>query len=426
MPAADQIAAAMVAPVLRVAPRTMAARLHEAVHVVEDLPKTAAAAWAGDLEPWRVSAIARGSGGVRRSRLVEFEARVFADDVTGLAGSRLGERARRAALRCDREGVATSVDRARAARQVTARPGGPGMTSWRMELPAEVSRRMWAAMDALARDYLVADPRHTVGSARADAMADLVLGQARIETTVEVVVTAAPGGAGWTPSPMPSAARVAVVPATGPMPLRRGHRGGADEADSDVAAMIRGELTAGTARAGELEWVLADQVGRIVAVDDNPHLERDAEGRVWFVEGVEVGSTGGTVLPEELADLLDHPDTRFRVTAGPPGSDDGPPRARRRYRPGARLARRVRHRDVVCRFPGCSTPAAQCQLDHVVRFPEGETVEANLLSLCAAHHGFKHHAGWRLTMTADGVATWRAPNGRTHTTMPGSRRDAAA
>lgn len=37
-----------------------------------------------------------------------------------------------------------------------------------------------------------------------------------------------------------------------------------------------------------------------------------------------------------------------------------------RYRPSTALARLVRARDGHCRFPGCTTPARSCDLDHVV------------------------------------------------------------
>ena len=86
----------------------------------------------------------------------------------------------------------------------------------------------------------------------------------------------------------------------------------------------------------------------------------------------------------------------------------------------------MRARDRHCRFPGCSVPATRCQLDHVTAFPRGHTVEANLQCLCPAHHGFKHHAGWTVTMTPHGTCAWTAPTGRTHTTTPGSARDLAA
>ena len=56
----------------------------------------------------------------------------------------------------------------------------------------------------------------------------------------------------------------------------------------------------------------------------------------------------------------------------------------------------------------------------------GETTEDNLQSLCPAHHGFKHHAGWTVTMTTDGACHWTTPAGRRHTTVPVTTRDRAA
>jgi hypothetical protein len=147
---------------------------------------------------------------------------------------------------------------------------------------------------------------------------------------------------------------------------------------------------------------------------------------VWFVDGiVEVPGTSG-LLPQQVVAILQDPDTRLRVSAAEPGSADGPPSRRRTYRPGTALAAKVRTRDLHCRFPGCSVPARRCHLDHVIAFPHGTTDQANLQCLCPAHHGFKHHAGWTVTMTDDGTCTWTAPTGRSHTTEPGSTRTTAA
>lgn len=47
-------------------------------------------------------------------------------------------------------------------------------------------------------------------------------------------------------------------------------------------------------------------------------------------------------------------------------------------------------RDGTCIFPGCTAPAAACQLDHRIPFDEGgETTPSNLFSLCQHHHNFK-------------------------------------
>ena len=71
-------------------------------------------------------------------------------------------------------------------------------------------------------------------------------------------------------------------------------------------------------------------------------------------------------------------------------------------------------------------PPQRCDLDHVIAYPAGPTSAANLQSLCRAHHGFKHHGGWTVTMTPDGICTWTAPNGRSHTTHPHNLHDDAA
>ena len=123
VPGCGQVAASMLAPVLRVAPRTMATRMRRAGELIEDLPRTYAAAWAGDLEPWRADAVARGSAAVRREHLVELEARVFAHDVCELTGPALAERTRRAALKADPEGVAAAVRDGARRRRVVVRPG---------------------------------------------------------------------------------------------------------------------------------------------------------------------------------------------------------------------------------------------------------------------------------------------------------------
>ena len=134
----------------------------------------------------------------------------------------------------------------------------------------------------------------------------------------------------------------------------------------------------------------------------------------------------GTLLPAQVSAILADPDVRIRLGRANPATGAADHLDERTYRPGAALARLVRARDGTCRFPGCATPAERCQLDHVVAFPKGSTTAANLQSLCRVHHGFKHHAGWSITMTPDGVCIWTAPNGRTHTTHPAAIHNEAA
>lgn len=138
----------------------------------------------------------------------------------------------------------------------------------------------------------------------------------------------------------------------------------------------------------------------------------------WFVPGHVDDRRVGALLPSDLTALLADPSTRIRVVGSHPTSGAISTDSTPAYRPGATVARRVRRRDGTCRFPGCGAPAERTQLDHVTPYPAGATEVTNLVCLCTTHHGFKHHSGWRLTMTDDGVCTWTAPTGRTHSTTP--------
>jgi hypothetical protein len=157
-------------------------------------------------------------------------------------------------------------------------------------------------------------------------------------------------------------------------------------------------------------------LGGCEQVDDG--VLHDHDGRVWFVSSHTEVPLLGSLLPSDVVALLCDPDAVLRLARS--DSVTGAVRWQdpTTYRPGAATARVVRSRDGTCRFPGCATAARRCQLDHVIRHPEGPTEASNLQSLCATHHAFKHHAGWHVEMDPLGVCTWTAPDGRTHRTWP--------
>ena len=485
LPEPEQIAASMLAPELRISPRTMRARLNRARSLME-LPTTLGLALSGDLEPWRVDAVVAAAADVGVERLVEFESRLYAGDVSGLPKPRLAERARGAAAKADPESVARGE--ARAPRRRCLRVGASqvaGVMRWTADIPDELSRRMFAAIDELAQQYLAADreiaasrpgdgvrERRTVEQARLDALGDLVMGNARVETVVDLLVPVATGTRAAA-----SAAASAAEPSAGHVPAtfvdRRDARTAAEAAfggtghsstgggDAVVVELVLGQVTRDTLAAGRLERTHGLTLGAWLETDANPFLSHrpprgcapsspldgaspgstpsraapptplprvtDLTGAsVWFIPGL-VQTPGATaLLPSQITALLADPDTRIRVTDTTPGVADGTRQQRRTYRPHAALAAKVRARDRHCRFPGCSVPANRCHLDHVTPHPVGETIEANLQTLCPAHHGFKHHAGWTVTMTADGTCTWITPAGRNHTTTPPNAQDTAA
>jgi hypothetical protein len=399
------VAAGSLAALLHVSPRTMSTRINHARRVVCSLPELHALAWSGDLEPYRVDAVVAESFAAPAARLHEFEARVLEGDPTHLSCAALRRRARRSADRCNPQEAAHAAERARAHRDVRVRPGDcTGMTRLVADLPTPVALRLWSAVDGLAAEYARAQPGLRMGAARADALTDLVAANSTVSTTIELV---APIDC-ERPSSFGPAASTACLGARGADPddsAGMHGAGGADpdatDADDDLFSRVAG-------------WY--DDLGGCEQLDDG--LLHDHEGRVWFVSSHTEVPVLGSLLPSDVVALLCDPDVVLRLARS--DSVTGAVRWQdpTTYRPGAATARAIRSRDGTCRFPGCATAARRCQLDHVVRHPDGPTETSNLQSLCATHHGFKHHAGWRVEMDPRGVCTWTAPDGRTHTTWP--------
>jgi hypothetical protein len=88
------------------------------------------------------------------------------------------------------------------------------------------------------------------------------------------------------------------------------------------------------------------------------------------------------------------------------------------YRPGRGLDRFVRRRDRTCTAIGCRRPAARCDLDHLIRHPDGPTCACNLHPLCRRHHRMKHSSGATVTRRTTGHTVWTMPTGHTYTTPP--------
>jgi hypothetical protein len=89
------------------------------------------------------------------------------------------------------------------------------------------------------------------------------------------------------------------------------------------------------------------------------------------------------------------------------------------YRPSRKLQHLVRARSARCTAPGCSRPAARCDLDHTVPWDQGGiTCECDLAPLCRHHHKCKQTQGWRLAQPEPGVLVWHTPAGRTYATTP--------
>jgi hypothetical protein len=89
------------------------------------------------------------------------------------------------------------------------------------------------------------------------------------------------------------------------------------------------------------------------------------------------------------------------------------------YHPSRKLTHLVRARSATCTAPGCTRPAARCDLDHTNAWDDGgPTCECNLAPLCRRHHRCKQAQGWRLAQPEPGLLVWHTPSGRAYTTTP--------
>jgi hypothetical protein len=86
-------------------------------------------------------------------------------------------------------------------------------------------------------------------------------------------------------------------------------------------------------------------------------------------------------------------------------------------RPTAAQRRHVEARDRTCTFPGCRSPATDCDLDHRTPHSQGgPTHVENLGPLCRHHHNIHHHHGWTYQPLNGGDYQWTSPLGHTYTT----------
>ena len=178
------------APVLHVAPRTAQRTYDTARTLCALLPATLAAMRAGHLKPDRATAIAQEVPRLRPEICARVEADLF-PAVLDLPTARVRAAARRAVAAADPDEVARRIQRARADRYVLLRPGlDPGMSEWVSAQPAAASAAAWAAVDELAHHYVADGEHRSLDQARADAMIDLILGQATITTTLTLTLPA--------------------------------------------------------------------------------------------------------------------------------------------------------------------------------------------------------------------------------------------
>ncbi|NMN96474.1 HNH endonuclease signature motif containing protein [Antrihabitans stalactiti] len=122
------------------------------------------------------------------------------------------------------------------------------------------------------------------------------------------------------------------------------------------------------------------------------------------------------ILDDPHRPHAEFPDGHGGFTTPPPGALT--------YRPTDTLAMATRLRDGTCRHPGCTVPADQCQLDHIVEFllanplAGGWTILANLQCLCINHHQLKTAKLWTYEMLRNAIIHTTSPLGQHGLSLP--------
>jgi hypothetical protein len=99
---------------------------------------------------------------------------------------------------------------------------------------------------------------------------------------------------------------------------------------------------------------------------------------------------GGTVIPADLARAIATREgaTWYRMLTDPAGGFVT--LSTKNYQPTDPIWRHVVAEQPTCAHPACDRPSVECELDHIVVWPIGETSTENLQPLCRRHHKAKH------------------------------------
>ena len=399
-------------PALAMGPVAASRRVDTAAALASRLPATLAAMSTGGLDPWRATIIATELSEASPASCAAVEALIHPAVLAEAPGA-VTKRVRRVLARIDADALRVKAAKERLDRFVHAYPSHvPGLTTWVASLPAADSAACWAAIDDLAHRMHGDDPTRTLEQCRADALVDLMLTNVQVATTVTLMI------------PVQTATIDEPAGALERDLLTRDHPNGCQStSDHPTRAGRIGSAGSGAALGYRNPLANTDDYGQPTP-EPNPFVEPTwaqicAKG--YQIPGI--GVIGGDVV----AGILDRFETRIARVLLDETTGVLIETSTRQYLPNRAMRRFIQQRDGHCRFPGCARNAKRCEPDHVIAFSRGgPTAISNLVSLCKHHHRVKHHAGWRLTMTPDGVCTWTDPHHRQYATHPTNHHELAA
>src|SRR6478752_6288233 len=126
----------------------------------------------------------------------------------------------------------------------------------------------------------------------------------------------------------------------------------------------------------------------------------------------------GWIDPEHARSLMLGPEARWRLITVDAATGTAQAVSTTAYRPTAAIRALVEAVDGTCRGPGCTIPAARCDLDHDLPWPHGPTTTANLTSKHRDHHNTRTHGHWTATRDQHARVHWTTTTGRRYVTHP--------
>jgi hypothetical protein len=351
---------------------------------------------------------------------------VLAESAPGKTFGELRSAAHKLVLRLDPEAARKRKEAARGEAQVRRfreNSGNAGMIA--RELPSDEVLSSWQHVEQRALDLRAAGLPGTLQELRVRAYLDLLQERDSRNQPAAPVPAAGPdqpppdGQPPGPPSPGPGPAGPGTNGPGGPGP------GPGPASGPSLAALVTITIPAATLHGQSDTPGTADGFG-VLDGDDARDLAAAAARHPrtrWCITALNPDGTAAAhaCLPGR------HP---------PPGSPDAVPRfttplipvargpcdhahAEVGYHPSRKLQHLIRARSATCTAPGCTRPAARCDLDHTVPWDQGGlTCECGLAPLCRHHHRCKQAEGWQLEQPQPGVLIWHTPAGRSYVTTP--------
>lgn len=149
-------------------------------------------------------------------------------------------------------------------------------------------------------------------------------------------------------------------------------------------------------------WIVVP-VTTALGLDDAP-VQLPGHGWVAAEQARAIITAEGSIWKTMLADL----DTGQALRLSRAG-----------YRPSRAMVEHVIAVDGVCRGPGCTVPASQCDIDHDIPYPDGPTDVRLMSGKHRQHHEIRTAGFWIAVRDPnDATIAWRTGAGRNYVTYP--------